>query len=103
MSPPPGAAPAGDAGGPFWLTVDDVFSIRGRGTVVTGRIVSGTVRTGDDIRIDGARAAVVTRCRGIEMFRKRVDTATVGDTVGLPLDIGKDEVATGDVVSHLDP
>jgi elongation factor Tu len=64
----------------FSLTVEDVFVIRGRGVVATGRIEAGTLRMGDEVRINGGLIAQVD---GIEIFRKKVDEATAGATVGI--------------------
>ncbi len=81
----------------FRLTVDDVFFIRGRGTVVTGEVELGSVRVGDEVWV-GDRQGV--RIDGIEAFRKRLDEATEGQTVGLLLtSISKDDVNRGDVIS----
>lgn len=87
--------------GGFRLTVEDVFSITGRGTVVTGRVVAGEVRVGSAVRLtrpDGTvRSATVD---GVEMFRKTVDTARAGDNVGLLLrDLARDDIGRGDVLS----
>jgi elongation factor Tu len=83
----------------FRMTVEDVFTIRGRGTVVTGRIESGTLAVGDEIQIkrpDSAKKTVVT---GLEAFRKQLKQATVGDNVGVLLgQVSKDEVQRGDVL-----
>jgi elongation factor Tu len=95
VDPAPATAVAGTG---FALTVEDVFSIKGRGTVVTGRVESGQVAKGSTVRLtrnDGSvRDVVVT---GVEMFRKLLDVAKAGDSVGLLLrDIGRDDVARGD-------
>jgi len=83
----------------FHMTVEDVFSIKGRGTVVTGKIESGTIKVGDEITIqgnNGDKKAVVT---GIEMFRKTMSQANVGDNIGILLkDIIKQDVQRGDVL-----
>jgi elongation factor Tu len=90
--PPPAA-------GGFRLTVQDVFSIRGRGTVVTGRIETGSVRVGDPVRVNsGARAVTVG---AIEMFRKTLDVANAGDNVGLLLrDLRREDIGPGDVLGN---
>jgi elongation factor Tu len=84
----------------FRMTIEDVFAIRGRGTVVTGRVESGTLHVGDTVKIetwDGVIKAVVT---GIEMFRRRVKQANVGDIVGVVLrDVAKEDVQRGDVLT----
>lgn len=86
----------------FRLTVQDVFSIRGRGTVVTGRVESGTIRTGDTLRqtrTDGTTRDVTVT--GIELIRKITDQAAAGDDVGLLLrDLGRDDIGAGDVLSR---
>ena len=94
--------PPATFGTSFRLTVEDVFSIRGRGTVVTGRVESGTLHRGEVVRhtrTDGtARDVTVT---GIEMFRKIADTANAGENVGLLLaDLGRDDIGAGDVLSR---
>jgi elongation factor Tu len=83
----------------FRMTVQDVFSIRGRGTVVVGQIESGTLLVGDEIYIQGtgsSRRAVVA---GLEMFRKQVPQAQAGDNIGVLLrDLNKQDVKRGDVL-----
>ena len=64
----------------FRMTVEDVFVIRNRGVVATGRVESGTLRVGDTVQIDGTLEA---RVDGIEVFRKSIDEATVGDNIGV--------------------
>jgi len=81
----------------FRLTVDDVFSIRGRGTVMTGEVEVGSVRVGDQVWV-ADRPGV--RIDGIEAFRKKLDEAETGQTVGLLLtSLSKDDVNRGDVIS----
>jgi elongation factor Tu len=70
---------------PFLMPVEDVFSISGRGTVVTGRIERGIVKVGDEIEIVGIRAVQKTICTGVEMFRKLLDQGQAGDNVGVLL------------------
>lgn len=87
----------------FRITVEDVFRITGRGTVVTGRVESGSVAVGDILRLkrgdDSARSVAVT---GIEMFRKMMDTARQGDNVGLLLrDVERNDVGRGDVLESI--
>lgn len=89
-------------GGEFRLTVQDVFSILGRGTVVTGQVESGSVHRGDVVRqtrVDGTgRDLTVT---GIEMFRKVTDAANPGDNVGLLLaDIRREDIGAGDILTR---
>ena len=94
--------PPRDIDKPFLMPVEDVFSITGRGTVATGRIETGVVKTGDEIQIIGLgeepKKSVVT---GVEMFRKILDTGEAGDNVGLLLrGIDKKEVKRGQVIAH---
>jgi len=70
---------------PFLMPVEDVFSISGRGTVVTGRIERGIVKVGDEVEIVGLRANQKTTCTGVEMFRKLLDQGQAGDNVGVLL------------------
>jgi elongation factor Tu len=70
---------------PFLMPIEDVFSISGRGTVVTGRIERGVVNVGEEIEIVGIRATVKTTCTGVEMFRKLLDQGEAGDNVGILL------------------
>jgi elongation factor Tu len=71
--------------GDFLMPVEDVFSISGRGTVVTGRIERGIVKVGEDIEIVGIKDTVTTTCTGVEMFRKLLDEGMAGDNVGVLL------------------
>ncbi len=71
--------------GPFLMPVEDVFSISGRGTVVTGRIERGIVKVNDEVEIVGIKATVKTTCTGVEMFRKLLDQGQAGDNVGVLL------------------
>ncbi len=85
---------------PFAMPIEDVFSITGRGTVVTGRIEQGVLRVGDQVEIVGLRELQTTTVTGIEMFRKLLDEGQAGDNVGLLLrGIGKDDVERGQVVA----
>lgn len=87
----------------FRMTVEDVFSIKGRGTVVTGKIESGTLTVGDEIRLTHQGADRKTVVSGIEMFRKVITQAQVGDNVGVLLKgIGKEDVQSGDVLTGSD-
>ena len=70
---------------PFLLPIEDVFSISGRGTVVTGRVERGVVNVGDELEIVGIRATTKTTCTGVEMFRKLLDRGEAGDNVGILL------------------
>ena len=86
---------------PFMMSVEDVFSIKGRGTVVTGRIDRGKIHTGDPVEIVGLRDSIMTSTvTGVEMFHKLLDEGMAGDNVGLLLrGIGRDEVERGMVVA----
>ena len=88
------------APGMFGMTIEDVFSITGRGTVVTGRVLSGSAAVGDQVLISRAGQVVLqSQIDGIEMFRKTTTVANAGDNVGLLLrGVGKDQVVRGDVI-----
>mgnify|MGYP002146452097 CR=1 FL=1 len=77
--------PERDIDKPFLMPVEDVFSISGRGTVVTGRIERGIIKVGEEIEIVGIKDTVKTTCTGVEMFRKLLDQGQAGDNVGLLL------------------
>ena len=84
---------------PFLLPVEDVFSISGRGTVVTGRIERGIVKVNDEVEIVGIRPTTKTTCTGVEMFRKLLDEGRAGDNVGVLLrGTKRDEVERGQVL-----
>ena len=86
---------------PFLLPVEDVFSISGRGTVVTGRIETGIVKVNEGLEIVGIKDTVETVCTGVEMFRKLLDQGEAGDNVGVLLrGIKRDEVERGQVLAH---
>lgn len=86
--------------GPFLMPVEDVFSISGRGTVVTGRIERGIVKVGDEIEIVGLKPTVKTTCTGVEMFRKLLDQGQAGDNVGVLLrGTKREEVERGQVLA----
>ena len=85
---------------PFLLPIEDVFSISGRGTVVTGRIERGVVNVGDEIEITGIRETTKTTCTGVEMFRKLLDRGEAGDNVGVLLrGIDREGVERGQVLA----
>jgi len=86
---------------PFLMSVEDVFSITGRGTVATGRIEAGVVKTGDNVEIIGMQEEKMTStCTGVEMFRKLLDRGEAGDNVGLLLrGIEKDQIRRGMVIA----
>ncbi len=92
--------PDRDLDKPFMMSIEDVFSISGRGTVVTGRIETGKVKVGEEIEIVGLRDTVKTICTGVEMFRKELDEGQAGDNVGLLLrGIDKEGVERGQVLA----
>ena len=85
---------------PFLMPIEDVFSISGRGTVVTGRIERGVVKVGDEIEIVGIRTTAKTVCTGVEMFRKLLDSGQAGDNIGALLrGIGREDVERGQVLA----
>ncbi len=86
---------------PFLLPIEDVFSISGRGTVVTGRIERGIVKVGEEVEIIGIHATTKTTCTGVEMFRKLLDEGRAGDNVGVLLrGTKRDDVERGQVLAH---
>jgi len=92
--------PVRDLEKPFLMPVGDVFSISGRGTVVTGRAERGIVRTGDEVEIIGIRPTFKTVCTGVEMFRKTLDEGRAGDDIGVLLrGTKREEVERGQVVA----
>jgi len=87
---------------PFLLPVEDVFSISGRGTVVTGRAERGIIRVGEEVEIVGLKPTVKTVCTGVEMFRKTLDQGQAGDNIGVLLrGIKREEVERGQVVAKV--
>ncbi|HWB89842.1 MAG TPA: elongation factor Tu [Acidimicrobiia bacterium] len=92
--------PARDTEKPFLMSIEDVFSITGRGTVVTGRIEQGVLNVNEEVEIVGIRSTQKTVATGIEMFRKLLDQGVAGDNVGVLLrGIGKDDVERGQVLA----
>ena len=86
---------------PFLLPIEDVFSISGRGTVVTGRVERGIVKVGEEIEIVGIKDTQTTTCTGVEMFRKLLDEGRAGDNVGVLLrGTKREEVERGQVLCH---
>jgi elongation factor Tu len=84
----------------FLMPIEDIFSISGRGTVVTGRVEQGTVKVGDEMEIVGMRPTQKTVITGVEMFKKLLDSGQAGDNVGLLLrGTGKDDVERGQVIA----
>jgi elongation factor Tu len=91
--------PARDIDKPFLMSVEDVMTISGRGTVVTGRVETGLVKVGDDVEIVGLRPTQKTVCTGVEMFHKLLDQGQAGDNIGALLrGIKKEEVERGQVL-----
>jgi elongation factor Tu len=92
--------PIRDMDKPFLMPVGDVFSISGRGTVVTGRVDRGIIRTGEEVEIIGIRPTFKTVCTGVEMFRKTLDEGRAGDDIGVLLrGTKREEVERGQVVA----
>ena len=92
--------PARDLDKPFLMPIEDIFSIQGRGTVVTGRIEKGVVKVGEEVEIVGFRDTRKTVVTGVEMFRKLLDSGMAGDNVGLLLrGIDKEDVERGQVLA----
>ncbi len=85
---------------PFLMPIEDVFSISGRGTVVTGRVETGIVKVGDEVEIVGIKATAKTVVTGVELFRKLLDSGQAGDNIGALLrGIGRDDVERGQVLA----
>ena len=92
--------PVRDLDKPFLMPIEDVFSITGRGTVVTGKVEQGIIHTGDDIEIVGLKDTQKTTCTGVEMFRKLLDEGQAGDNIGALLrGTKKEEVQRGQVLA----
>ena len=88
--------------GAFLMPIEDVFSISGRGTVVTGRIERGIVKVGEEIEIVGIKDTTKTTCTGVEMFRKLLDEGQAGDNVGILLrGTKREDVERGQVLAHV--
>jgi len=91
--------PVRDIDKPFLMPIEDVFSITGRGTVVTGRVELGVVKVGEDVEIVGIRPTQKTVCTGVEMFRKLLDEGRAGDNIGVLLrGTKKEDVERGQVL-----
>ena len=87
---------------PFLMPIEDVFSISGRGTVVTGRVEQGIVKVGEEVEIVGIRDTAKTTVTGVEMFRKLLDQGEAGDNVGCLLrGVGREDVERGQVLAHV--
>ena len=92
--------PAREVEKPFLMPIEDVFTITGRGTVVTGRVERGIVKVGEEVEIVGLRATTKTTCTGVEMFRKLLDEGRAGDNIGALLrGTKKEEVERGQVLA----
>jgi len=92
--------PQRDIDKPFLMPIEDVFSISGRGTVVTGRVDRGVIHVGDNVEIVGIRPTLKTVCTGVEMFRKLLDEGQAGDNIGVLIrGTKRDEVERGQVVA----
>ena len=93
--------PERDVDKAFLMPIEDVFSISGRGTVVTGRVESGVIKVGEEIEIIGIKETTKTTCTGVEMFRKLLDQGEAGDNVGVLLrGTKREEVERGQVLAH---
>src|SRR5690606_23875170 len=85
---------------PFLMPIEDVFSISGRGTVVTGRVERGVIKVGEEVEIVGLRPTTKTTCTGVEMFRKLLDQGEAGDNIGVLLrGTKREEVERGQVLA----
>jgi elongation factor Tu len=92
--------PARDKDKPFLMPIEDVFSISGRGTVVTGRVERGIVKVGEEVEIVGLKATAKTTVTGVEMFRKLLDSGEAGDNIGALLrGVGREDVERGQVLA----
>jgi elongation factor Tu len=92
--------PVRDVDKPFLMPIEDVFSISGRGTVVTGRAERGVIKVGDEVEVVGIRPTAKTVCTGVEMFRKTLDQGQAGDNIGVLLrGTKREEVERGQVVA----
>jgi elongation factor Tu len=92
--------PVRDTDKPFLMPIEDVFTISGRGTVVTGRVERGIVKVGDDVEVVGIKATMKTVCTGVEMFRKVLDQGQAGDNIGVLLrGTKREDVERGQVVA----
>ena len=93
--------PARDQDLPFLMPIEDIFSIKGRGTVATGRVERGIINPQDEVEIVGIKETTSTVCTGLEMFRKSLDEAVAGDNVGALLrGVGRDEIERGQVLAE---
>jgi len=91
--------PAREVDKPFLMPIEDVFSISGRGTVATGRVESGVIKTGEEVEIVGIKETKKSVCTGVEMFRKLLDSGEAGDNVGILLrGIERTDIERGQVL-----
>jgi elongation factor Tu len=92
--------PERDIDKPFLMPIEDVFSISGRGTVVTGRVERGIIKVGDEVEIVGIKETIKTTCTGVEMFRKILDQGQAGDNVGVLIrGVKREDVERGQVLA----
>jgi elongation factor Tu len=92
--------PVRDIDKPFLMPIEDVFSISGRGTVVTGRVERGVLKVSDEVEIVGIKPTTKTTCTGVEMFRKLLDQGQAGDNIGALLrGVKRDDVERGQVLA----
>ena len=92
--------PVRDLDKPFLMPIEDVFTITGRGTVVTGKVEQGVIHTGDEVEIVGLKVTQKTTCTGVEMFRKLLDEGQAGDNIGALLrGVDKEDVQRGQVLA----
>jgi elongation factor Tu len=92
--------PVRDVDKPFLMPIEDVFSISGRGTVVTGRVERGVIKVGEEVEIVGIRPTLKTVCTGVEMFRKTLDQGQAGDNIGVLLrGVKREDVERGQVIT----
>ncbi|TMP20825.1 EF-Tu/IF-2/RF-3 family GTPase, partial [Pseudoalteromonas ruthenica] len=92
--------PERDIDKPFIMPIEDVFSIQGRGTVVTGRVEAGIINVNDEVEIVGIKETTKTTCTGVEMFRKLLDEGRAGENIGALLrGTKRDEVERGQVLA----
>ena len=92
--------PVRDIDKPFLMPIEDVFSISGRGTVVTGRVERGVIKVGEEVEVVGIRPTLKTVCTGVEMFRKTLDQGQAGDNIGILLrGVKREEVERGQVIT----
>ena len=100
LKPPIQVEPTPDTSGPGRMTIEDVFKITGRGTVVTGRVESGSFHVGQKVTITTTDSQISTTITGVETFRKRLDSVTAGDIAGLVLaNVDHKSVQHGNIIT----